>query len=177
MKLIRSQISVRFPLPSGAQYELTLDPLWGTTDPDDYSYRVKATKIEVTLSKMTLGKWGGLKAPSGGEAKARDKAPIKDESSHLPAYPTSSRNGPKNWDKVVHDLTEETTSNPGSKAKGSGGSDDENGDDVDGFFKQLYANSDDATRRAMVKSFTESQGTTLSTNWADVGKGKVEPHK
>lgn len=29
-------------------------------------------------------------------------------------------------------------------------------------------------RRAMMKSFTESNGTSLSTNWDEVGKGKVE---
>ncbi|KAI8833919.1 SGS domain-containing protein [Chytridium lagenaria] len=40
--------------------------------------------------------------------------------------------------------------------------------------KQIYRNADDNTRRAMMKSFVESNGTTLSTNWEEVGKGKVE---
>ena len=31
----------------------------------------------------------------------------------------------------------------------------------------------DEVRKAMVKSFTESSGTVLSTNWKDVGKGSV----
>jgi len=48
------------------------------------------------------------------------------------------------------------------------------GDPVDGFFKKLYANADPDTRRAMVKSYYESEGTALSTNWSEVGKGKVE---
>lgn len=32
---------------------------------------------------------------------------------------------------------------------------------------------DEDGRRAMQKSFVESAGTVLSTNWNDVGKGKV----
>lgn len=36
------------------------------------------------------------------------------------------------------------------------------------FFKKLYADADDDTRRAMVKSYQESGGTALSTNWKDV---------
>jgi len=33
---------------------------------------------------------------------------------------------------------------------------------------------DDATKRAMMKSYQESGGTVLSTNWSEVGAGKVE---
>ena len=64
------------------------------------------------------------------------------------------------------------------KADGSAAdvSDDEGGDAVDGFFKKLYAGADPETRRAMIKSYTESQGTSLSTNWSEVSKGKVEAH-
>jgi len=45
---------------------------------------------------------------------------------------------------------------------------------IDDFFKKLYADADDDTRRAMMKSYQESGGTALSTNWSDVSKGKVE---
>lgn len=56
---------------------------------------------------------------------------------------------------------------------------DENGKaedepDIDDFFKQLYAGADDDTRKAMQKSYQESGGTSLSTNWSEVSKGKVE---
>jgi suppressor of G2 allele of SKP1 len=38
----------------------------------------------------------------------------------------------------------------------------------------LYKNADDDTRKAMMKSYQESNGTALSTNWEDVRKGTVE---
>lgn len=42
--------------------------------------------------------------------------------------------------------------------------------ELQSFFQKLYADADDDTRRAMVKSFQESGGTALSTNWAEVGR-------
>lgn len=43
-----------------------------------------------------------------------------------------------------------------------------------GFFKQIYANASDEMKRAMMKSYTESGGTALSTSWKDVSKKRVE---
>lgn len=77
-------------------------------------------------------------------------------SSKAPAYPTSSKSGPKDWDNIGDD------------------DDEENNADVDSFFKKLYQNSTPEQQRAMMKSYTESNGTALSTDWSSVGKGKVE---
>ncbi|EER41244.1 conserved hypothetical protein [Histoplasma capsulatum H143] len=116
---------------------------------------------------------------------------------HTPSYPTSSRNGPKDWDKVASSLTkkskkkeskgkekEESSTSADRDAKEEVDDEDEGvesdtseygtGDPVDAFFKKLYAKADPDTRRAMVKSYYESEGTALSTNWSEVRKGKVE---
>lgn len=48
------------------------------------------------------------------------------------------------------------------------------GDEVGAFFKQIYKGASPDAQRAMMKSYQESNGTALSTNWDEVGKGKVE---
>jgi suppressor of G2 allele of SKP1 len=87
-----------------------------------------------------------------------------------PVYPTSSRTGPKNWDKVANDLVKQGR-DPTAKVLDD---DEVEGDEVGAFFKNLYKGADDETRRAMMKSYQESNGTVLSTNWSEIGKKKVE---
>ena len=55
------------------------------------------------------------------------------------------------------------------------GEEDESESDVNGFFKKLYKGATPEQQRAMVKSFTESSGTSLSTDWNDVGSRLVAP--
>ena len=101
---------------------------------------------------------------------------------HAPSYPTSSKTGPKNWDKLADDLTKPKKEKKGADGDGDGEPEedvddfdyDDEGDPVNSFFKKLYKDADPDTRRAMMKSYQESNGTALSTNWAEVGKGKVE---
>jgi len=116
-----------------------------------------------------------------------------------PVYPTSARGGPKNWDKIVNSYskssaTKKSSANTSANDDGDESDDsgkdvakkntgkenddyvdfeDEDGDDVNKFFKQLYKGASDDTRRAMVKSYQESGGTALSTNWDEVQKGPV----
>jgi len=105
-----------------------------------------------------------------------------------PVYPTSSRTGPKNWDKIANSFVKpkapsepknsqpsDTSTNPTSEGIQIGDDfEDEGGDPSMGFFKQIYANASDEMKRAMMKSYTESGGTALSTSWKDVSKKRVE---
>ena len=180
-----SSLEVSFPLPTGSDYDFSLDPLFATIDPSASFYKIMSTKAEFTLKKASPGqKWSTLEGI--GPARPTAKVDENDENDEIkraimaqsnaktgPAYPTSSKSGPKNWDKLASDLTK--------KPKKEDGEDDEDvyvdeeeGDPVNGFFKTLFKGADDDTKRAMMKSYQESNGTALSTNWAEVSKGKVE---
>ncbi|KAJ5947509.1 hypothetical protein N7466_000524 [Penicillium verhagenii] len=182
-------ISLQFPLPSGSEYDFTLDPLYASIDASASKVTVMGTKIEIVLQKQTPGqKWNALEAPAGAtKLTDRPSAPAASVPvSSGPAYPTSSRHGAKDWDKVASSLTAKNSKENKSKdAKDTADGDDSDaesvnsdfgGDAVDGFFKKLYAGADADTRRAMMKSYVESNGTSLSTNWSEVGTKKMEPH-
>lgn len=42
------------------------------------------------------------------------------------------------------------------------------------LFQKIYASADPDTRRAMEKSFVESKGECLNTDWKEVGAQKTE---
>ena len=191
-------VSVSFPHPSDTSslFNISFDPLYALVDTTTSKATVMSTKIELTLQKQQQGqKWGSLEgneplkkseAASGDDsAKKAVMASITQlQSETAPSYPTSSKSGPKNWDKVANDLTVKKKSkkdkkkdDPDSGDESDGVDSDYGGDAVDGFFKKLYAGADDDTRRAMMKSFSESNGTALSTNWSEVGSKKVEEVK
>ena len=196
-------VSISFPLPTGSDYDFSLDPLFAEIDPSKSTHKVLSTKIELSLKKSEPGrKWHSLEgtepistaaAPSSDlDSTVRDAVLQPPTKASAPAYPTSSKSGPKNWDKVASDLTKKSKPKASSKGKAKADDDDaeedgkeddesedayvsdDEADPVNGFFKKLYKNADPDTRRAMMKSYTESNGTALSTNWSEVGKAPVE---
>lgn len=96
-------------------------------------------------------------APSETPAVSSSATTTSKASAKGPAYPTSSKSGPKDWDTI-----------------GKDDDDDDEAKDVNFFFKQLYKDSTPEQQRAMMKSYVESNGTALSTDWSQVSKGKVE---
>ncbi|KAJ0373179.1 hypothetical protein COL26b_008661 [Colletotrichum chrysophilum] len=141
-------------------------PLYGPIDPAGSKHSVKSVKVEFQLKKAAVLKWPKLKAdPSdvntttttptpAATAKPVEPAPAP---AAAPSYPTSSKSGAKNWDTVLADEK-----------------DDDEDKDINLFFKSLYKGANPEQQRAMMKSFTESNGTALSTDWNDVKDRTVE---
>lgn len=169
--------------PNGDTRPFDLE-LWGEIDPSASKHTVTPNKVELSLRKKTPGKWKQLKGDGNKPAtsaaaveslaiseKATEqpkteekqesaqpteskKAPEASSAAHQ--YPSSSRTGPKNWDTLGDDDEAEDTG------------------DVNIFFKKLFKGATPEQQRAMMKSFTESNGTSLSTDWNDVKNRTVE---
>ncbi|KPI37904.1 uncharacterized protein AB675_3158 [Cyphellophora attinorum] len=198
-------VYISFPNPNdtSSEYTFSMDPSYGAIVTSSSKINVLKTKVEIVLQKAEPNqKWKALEGTEkpvingqSSEASATTTQPFQPKDTP-PAYPTSSRKGVKNWDKLAHEMSakDRKEAKAAKKAQSqrdakegevsdeedddAGGlSDPEGGDDVDDFFKKLYKSSDPDTQRAMTKSYLESGGTTLSTDWSDIGKRKVEPYK
>lgn len=183
IEIVPKSISVSFPLPTGSDFHFSLDPLFADIDSAASAFKIMSTKIEFTLKKKVLGqKWPsveGTELVTDGKTKPQEG---EQESSAVVAksagllYPSSSKSGPKDWDKLANDLVKKPKKD---KKDGEDDEDDgidefEDGDQVNGFFKNLYQSADPDTKRAMMKSYSESNGTALSTDWSSVSKAEVE---
>jgi suppressor of G2 allele of SKP1 len=168
----KDTLSVSFPVNgSDSDYHFYADPLYASIDPSQSKFRVTPNKVEVTLKKAVANvKWHNLEGDRKVEADNSAEttttvpsfvlvAPSTQESG--PAYPTSSKSGAKDWDKL---------------AKEEGDDKDEiEGDVTSAFFKKLYKDASPEQQRAMMKSYQESGGTVLSTDWSNVGSKTVVP--
>jgi len=168
VEITERSMSISFPVAaSDATYDFSLDPLYAPVNVEKCITRVLPSKVEIILAKATPGqKWSALEssepvaetAPKADASKTDSaaRAVFTASAPSGPVYPTSSKSGPKNWDKFGDD------------------DDEDEGDATNSFFKKLYSGASPEVQRAMMKSYTESNGTSLSTNWEEVSKGKVE---
>uniref|UniRef100_A0A915DN33 SGS domain-containing protein n=1 Tax=Ditylenchus dipsaci TaxID=166011 RepID=A0A915DN33_9BILA len=133
--------------------------LYGQVQPNKATIQVTPFKIEVRLDKTSNERWATLSvedtsssttAVAQSESQTTNKGDVQLPKKKQP-----------NWDKGKDAEEEEL----------------ENSDPSTKLFKKIYAGSDDETRRAMLKSMQESNGTVLNTNWAEVGKKKITPYK
>lgn len=175
-------LSISFPLQTSSDFDFSLEPLFAEIDSSASTFSIMSTKVEVVLKKSQPGqKWSALESNEPVANKSTTTASVPSSvlqpttTQKAPSYPTSSRSGPKDWDKLASEaLAKPKTGDSKSGGKIEEEEEDEGGDAVNGFFKKLYAGADADTRRAMMKSFSESNGTALSTNWEEVKKAKVE---
>jgi suppressor of G2 allele of SKP1 len=167
----KDTLTVSFPITdSSSEYNFSADPLYAAIDPAQSKYRVTPNKIEVTLKKAAPGvKWHNLEGDRKIESPTDENKtaipshvltskPIQESA---PAYPTSSKSGAKNWDKLAKEDLDDK--------------DDVEGDETSHFFKTLYKGATPEQQRAMMKSYQESGGTVLSTDWSNVGSKTVVP--
>jgi suppressor of G2 allele of SKP1 len=120
--------------------------LCGPIVPEASTFKILSTKIELDLTKAEDVNWGSL-GPSAVRQWADTAAVDKT------LYPSSK--GPKNWDAITKaNYVEPEVS--GDEA-------------LNKLFKDIYGKGNEETRMAMNKSFVESGGTILSTNWKEVG--------
>lgn len=154
-------LSVSAQLPTGSDYSLELD-LARPIVPDQCSHKISPTKIEIKLKKKDGLRWETLE----GVPIQNNVQPIPQEilqaSNHPSKYPSSCKKA-KDWDKMEKEIEkQEAEEKPEGEAA------------LNALFQKIYGSGSDEVRRAMNKSYQESGGTVLSTNWSEVGKGKVE---
>lgn len=169
---------------------MQLDPLRGEIDITKSNYTVGKVKVEVRFVKdaAMIMRWGGLvgDAPDRECASATTPRSLSVIEANTPAppialnaFPTTTTSIPaasarnhkpfyKNWDGITSEILADDKQVSTSEDPNAGGD-----AAVNKFFQEIYGNADENTKRAMMKSFVESGGTTLSTNWEEVGKGEV----
>lgn len=141
------------------------------------SHRIFSTKLEITLLKQSSAIWTDLES-SKIEAGSSSADVLANE--RPPSYPTSyAKHKDLDWSRVATQELGKETSNQQDLDPSFGDYDDSEFDEnnsMEGFFKKTYANASDDSKRAMNKSFVESEGTVLSSNWNDIKDRTVEPH-
>ncbi|XP_062866550.1 protein SGT1 homolog isoform X2 [Trichomycterus rosablanca] len=148
------ELKMLLKLPSGEDYCLDIHLLHPVV-PEQSTYKILSTKVEIKMKKTEAIRWEKLE----GEGNLPN---LKHFASSQNQYPSSSHYT-RNWDKLVGDIKEEEKN---ENLEGDAA--------LNKLFQQIYGDGSDEVKRAMNKSFMESGGTVLSTNWTDVEKRKVD---
>ena len=147
----QENLSLTAKLSDGTDYSLEFH-LAHHVVPEQCSYNKFPSKVEIKLKKQDGYRWQSLEGPMNHE---KSLVPHEDQP---PKYPTSCKKA-KDWDKVEKEVEKEVSEEP---------------EDASALFQKIFSQGTDETRRAMNKSFQESGGTVLSTNWNEVSKKTVE---
>uniref|UniRef100_A0A7N8WZ29 SGT1 homolog, MIS12 kinetochore complex assembly cochaperone n=1 Tax=Mastacembelus armatus TaxID=205130 RepID=A0A7N8WZ29_9TELE len=152
VNFMEKELIATIHLVSGENYNLQFHLLHPIIPQQSY-FKILSTKVEIKMKKTDTTRWEKLEG-EGQDSNIKHFNPNQ--------YPTSSHYTCK-WDKMVVDISEEEKN---EKLEGDAA--------LNKLFQQIYSDGSDEVKRAMNKSFMESGGTVLSTNWKDVGKRTVE---
>ncbi|KAJ8536823.1 hypothetical protein K7X08_035224 [Anisodus acutangulus] len=151
-------LSVSIDVPGEETYSWQ-PRLFSKITPAKCRYEVMSTKIEIHLAKAEPLHWTSLEHTREPVVVQR---PNVSSAAPRPSYPTSKLRN-VDWDKLEAQVKKEEKD---EKLDGDAA--------LNKFFRDIYQDADEDTRRAMMKSFVESNGTVLSTNWKEVGTKKIE---
>ncbi|XP_024990073.1 protein SGT1 homolog B-like [Cynara cardunculus var. scolymus] len=151
-------LSVTIDVPGEEAY-IFQPRLFGKIIPAKCRYIVLSTKIEIRLAKVEPIHWTSLEFSK--DTLVVRSSSVSSGGNQRPVYPSSKPT--KDWDKLEAQVKKEEKD---EKLDGDAA--------LNKFFRDIYQDADEDTRRAMRKSFVESNGTVLSTNWKEVGSKEVE---
>jgi len=146
-------LCVTVALSPANEYQLEFEKLFDKVIPDKTKVTYLSTKVEIKLQKANQTRWKSLEFTGA-------TGPASTMDTPAPTVAAAAKPKAKNWDKIVSDV--------------AGTEPLDNEDSLNKVFQDIFSNGSDEQKKAMVKSFTESGGTVLSTNWEDVGKKKVD---
>jgi len=157
-----ASLSVTIKLPTGADYNLELD-LCHTIVPEMSKTRVMTTKIEIRMKKKMGVQWKTLEGAgtdgTEGPSVAMAKADVEAATTKAPTDAAKH----KKWEALAQQAEKDEAE---EKKEGDAA--------LNSLFQTIYKDADPETQRAMNKSFQESGGTVLSTNWSEIGAKKTE---
>jgi len=153
-------LDVSIKLPENNEYLLNLQ-LCDKISSAESVVNHYATKIEIKLKKASPLHWTSLEQSNSMLATRPivENSTVIENPTKPPNYPSSNKKK-TDWDEYERIISKDETL------------DTEDG--LNKVFQDIYSGGSEEQRRAMMKSFVESGGTVLSTNWEDVGKRKVE---
>lgn len=179
----RREVSVELALPGGSEYAMDLN-LFAEVLPAEKVVTFMPTKVELKLTKAVGGvMWPSLEpgkaghsgrtgGSGGGDSASGALSSSGGSSTNGVASSAGTRAGPvsayaskKDWSRIEKDIEADAEDKPQGEAA------------LQALFQQIYANADEDTRRAMVKSFQTSGGTVLSTNWKEVAQKDYEKER
>jgi hypothetical protein len=135
--------------------------------PDDVPLLTLRAKIFTHASSLERRSGDGASSSTNIEDGNKASDPPCKSSGQVPSakiHAGSAKKSAKDWDAIAAQLDSDSDD---GKPEGE--------DALNELFQKIYRNADEDTRRAMNKSFVESGGTVLSTDWKDVGSKKIEP--